>query len=120
MDQQATTGQQQVGQRNKPRGRPFPPGVSGNPLGPHAVVKERVEALVGQWVADFPELTAIERSLLQQAAQLLVRAERIKDHDVAVRASNSAARLLASLRKKRSKPGRPPLRERLAAELAGE
>jgi hypothetical protein len=96
----------------------YQPGQSGNPLGPHAVVKERVDELVAAMAADLGELTGIDSVVLRQAARLLVRAERTKNPDIAVRASNAASRMLATLQKKRRKPDRLSLlRDRvLAAE----
>jgi hypothetical protein len=124
MDLPTAATEQQTDRRPKPRGTPFPPGVSGDPTGGRLTkerINARVAALIDQWSADFDGcLTAIERSLLEQAARLLVRAERIKDHDVAVRATNAAQRLLSSLQtKKRGRRGRPPIRERMM-EAAGE
>jgi hypothetical protein len=118
MDQTAAATEQQADQP-KPRGRPFSPGVSGDPTGgaaTKALIKQRVAELVEEWSADFEgRLTAIERSLLQQAARLLIRAERTHDPDIAVRASGTSARMLASVRNKKRKPGRSSLRDRVAA-----
>ena len=112
IDQPATAEQQR-----KPSGRPFPAGTSGNPLGP-GIAKPRIAMLYDQMAADFEDLTGTERLRLQQAAVLLDRARHTKDHDIAVRASNAASRMLAALERKR-KPkssGAPwsPLRDRLA------
>jgi hypothetical protein len=95
------------------------PGHSGNPVGSRVAnqkANQRAVELFDQWAADFDgSLTAIERSLLQQAARLMVRAERTHNPDIAVRASSVAQRMLASVRnKKRKRAGRPPLREQLA------
>jgi hypothetical protein len=46
----------------------------------------------------------------------MARSERAADANDAVRLANASARLLASLRNTKRKPGRPPLREQLAAE----
>jgi hypothetical protein len=119
----AATGQQ--ANQPKLRGRPFSPGVSGDPTGGRAtkaLIKQRIAELVEEWSADFEgRLTGIERSLLEQAARLLIRAERTHNPDIAVRASSVAQRMLASVRnKKRKRAGRPPLREQLAeAESVG-
>jgi hypothetical protein len=121
-DQPIAAASDQPAAKRKPGGRPFQPGVSGNPSG---VAKHpasaRIAELIDQWTADFDgRLTAIERSLLQQAARLLVKAERTKNPDIAVRASSAASRMLASVRiKKRDRRGRPPIRERVM-EAAGE
>ena len=111
MDQATTGVRQNPGQ--------YHPGQSGNPLGPHAVVKERVDELVAAMAADLGELTGIDSVVLRQAARLLVRAERTKNPDIAVRASNAASRMLATLQRKRHKRGRPPLRELAEAEPVG-
>jgi hypothetical protein len=123
-DQPTAATEQQADQR-KQRGRPFAPGVSGDPTGGRAtkaLIHQRVTALVEEWTADFEGgVTSIERSLLQQAARLLIRAERTHDADVAVRASSVAQRMLGSVRtKRRSKRGRPPLHERVAAAVESE
>jgi hypothetical protein len=104
------------------RGRPFPPGVSGNPSGNQ--VGKRVTELYEGMLADFPEPSSFERTLISSAARMLARSERVHNHEDAVRCSNAAVRLLTSLRVARRKRGRPagvpPLRERLAAEVAIE
>ena len=115
-----------AGDRDARTGR-WLPGHSGNPAGPtinnRKHTNQRAIELFDQWVADFDRslLTAIERSLLEQAARLMVRAERTHDPDIAVRASSVAQRMLQSVRtKKRKRAGRPPLREQLAeAESVG-
>jgi hypothetical protein len=84
--------------------------VSGNPAG-HAVIGKRVSELFDAMAADFQEpLGGIERSLLLQAAKLLVRSERAKDGDIAVRCANAARRILAGLRSRGASqvPGTPP------------
>jgi hypothetical protein len=119
-DQQiAAAADQQV--KGKPRGRPFPPGVSGNPSGvakQRPNERERIAELFSIIAADYGELTGIER-VVQQAARLLARAEKAADADIAVRASNAASRMLATLKRKRHRPGAPPMRERVM-EAAGE
>jgi hypothetical protein len=66
-------------------------------------------------------LSAIDRALLSQAVGLMVRAERVKDTDDAVRLANASARLLTSLRKKAQRqPAFVPLRERWALEVEAE
>jgi hypothetical protein len=96
------------------------PGHSGNLAGP-SIANPRIAELFNVMLTDFAEgeLTGVERLLLRQAAVLLARAEKTKSPDISVRASSVAQRMLASVRaKKRSKPGRPPLSERLMAEHA--
>jgi hypothetical protein len=91
---------------------PWRPGESGNPHG-RAV---RAVTLFQQMAPDFGELTAVDAALLLQACRLIARSERASDANEAVRLANASARMLASLSKKKRKPGRPPLRERMTAE----
>jgi hypothetical protein len=118
MDQQIASGKQ-VGEQgaNKPRGR-WAKGESGNPHGNTA--KKRAEELFVAMVGDFPKPSGVERTMLLQAARMLVRAERTKDGDVAVRAAALAHRLLTSLRSARHRQDAPrePLRERIMAAEA--
>jgi hypothetical protein len=91
------------------------PGQSGNPNG-LAVVKirkqQRLRELFDALVADFPDATAAEIALLQQAAALLYRSERQSirirywDGDVAIRCASGAKRLLMSLHRRRCETGR--------------
>jgi hypothetical protein len=62
-------------------------------------------------------LTATERNLLLSACRLMVRGERAKSADDAVRCTNASARLLATLRNGRRKPARPASSSRLFNEL---
>jgi hypothetical protein len=92
--------------------RPWRKGESGNPHG-RAV---RAIKLFEMMVTDFGELSAVESALLLQACRLMARSERASDANDAVRLANASARLLASLStKKKRKPGRPSLHERIAA-----
>jgi hypothetical protein len=119
---QASAGEMQdtaeVGRRT--RGR-FKPGVSGNPGG--GTKSKRFLALRADIVNDLggeDALTGIDRVVVEQAVALLIRSEKAKDGNDAVRASNAASRLLASLRstKRRRGPAAIPLREQLAMEAA--
>jgi hypothetical protein len=104
-----------------PRGRPFPKGVSGNPSG--KTLGKRYLALFADLARDLggeDALSAIDRALLSQAVGLMVRAERVKDTDDAVRLANASARLLTGLRKKQRQPAFVPLRERWALEVEAE
>ena len=95
----ATDEQSDVQRRRRAGGRPWPPGVSGNPSG--SKVNKRAAALFEAMAADFggpDELSAIDKAMLEQASRLLVRSERTQDADIAIRLSNAAARLLASFR----------------------
>lgn len=94
------------------RGRQWPKGTSGNPLG-GSVVSKRIIELFESMRADFNDLTAIETELLLQAARLMWRAERVKDGDTAVRLTNSASRLLTNLRngRRQREPATPTLQD---------
>jgi hypothetical protein len=107
--------------RKRPRGNPWPKGTSGNPSG--STVSKRVVALFEAMAADLGgegALSAIDRAMLLQSCRLLIRSERTKDAEDAVRLSNAAARLLSTLRNtKRQRPA-IPLRERLRLEVGAE
>jgi hypothetical protein len=87
------------------RGR-WLPGVSGNPRG--SIKSKRYLHLHAEIVADLGGesiLTGIDRVIIGQAVTLLIRAEKVPDTNIAVRAANTATRLLASLRNmKRRRP----------------
>jgi len=90
----------------KPRGRQWPPGVSGNPLGATAYRRSAAE-LFAEMVGDFggvDALSATDRVLLAHGCRLLVRAGRVRDHDIALRMSGEARRVLAGLRKRQPAP----------------
>jgi hypothetical protein len=122
MQQQGPAAEQKTAQRLMPRGRPFPKGVSGNPSG--RTVGKRYLTLFADLSRDLggeAALSAIDRALLSQAVGLMVRAERVKETDDAVRLANASARLLATLRntkRQRQATSGPTLRELLAAEAA--
>jgi hypothetical protein len=88
----------------------FKPGQSPNPGGK----SKRIPELFAQMSIGLSDLTGIESALLWQAARLMAKSERAPKANDQVRLANASARLLASLRKNRTKPGRPPLRERIA------
>jgi hypothetical protein len=97
--------------RKLPRGKPWPKGVSGNPLG-RQVTSKRVTELFTAIAADLGgegAISAIDRAMLMQACRLLVRSECTRDADLALRLSNASARLLATLRKYQRKPEAPTL-----------
>lgn len=101
MVQLAAAAEQVDGQRPKVRGRPWTKGVSGNPSGSR--VNKRAVVLAEQMAADFggtSSLGAIDRAMIEQAAKLLIRTERVKDADTALRMSGEARRLLSSLRRR--------------------
>jgi hypothetical protein len=101
-----------VAQQAAVRGRQWPKGTSGNPLG-GAVVAKRITELFESMRADFHDLTAVETELLLQAARLMWRAERVRDGDTAVRLTNSASRLLTNLRngRRQREPAMPTLQD---------
>lgn len=114
--QPGAAAEQKNEQRRKPNGRPWPPGVSGNPSG--RKLGKRYLALFADLVRDLggeDVLTGIDRALLGQAVGLMVRAERVKETDDAVRLANASARLLASLRTKHQ---RPPAQRETFADIA--
>jgi len=89
----------------KPRGRPWAPGTSGNPLG-HSRSK-RHQALVDIIAAEFggeAQLSAIEREFVSRAAEQLRRAERKKtSNDESVRLTRCAAQLIDRIRDRRAR-----------------
>ena len=94
MQQPATAPEQRSGLR----GRPFPPGTSGNPLGAR-IVNQRAAELFAVMAGDFGPLSAVDEVLLRQACRLLARSERLKDPDNSIRMSGEARRLLEALRR---------------------
>ncbi len=56
--------------------------------------------------------------MLLQACKLLVRSERTKDGDVVVRLSNSVARMLSTLRKRKGELNAGPTLEEHIAKIA--
>lgn len=122
MTQSSAAAEQKNEQRPKPNGRPWPPGVSGNPSG--RKLGKRYLALFADLARDLggeDALTGIDRALLGQAVGLMVRAEKVRDTDDAVRLANASARLLANLRKTKHQrePAGPTLEEHIA-KLARE
>jgi hypothetical protein len=74
----------------------FKPGQSGNPLGRAASTKAKLHAKMAELSAEFgglAVLTVCERTLIEQAARLLIRPPSTKAED-AVRVANTVARLL--------------------------
>jgi hypothetical protein len=125
MQQLGPAAEQGDGQR-KLRGRPWPPGTSGNPNGRRSMSK-RAAMLFQALAADFggvDALSAIDRALLEQGCRLLVRAERAKDADAVVRLSSEARRGLVALRRRREsaprKESTPTLEEYLDAKAEHE
>ncbi len=107
-------------QRTKQRGRPWPPGVSGNPGGQRAM-RDRAAQTFGELVSERGGEMALQPTdllRLQQAALLIERSKRTRDAGVAVKAANAADRLLRAVPVPTQTP-RVPLREQLAAEAAG-
>lgn len=109
-------------QRRKPRGKPWPAGVSGNPSGA-AGLSMRAAELFDRLAGDFGgaaalSASAIDSEMLRQAARLMARAARTRDADAAVRLTSEARRLVETLRRRKREPAVIPLRARLAAEAA--
>ncbi len=104
MPQPMVADEQSAAQPRKVSGRPFPPGVSGNPSGMR-VSKHALQLFteIADEYGGEQALSAIDRALLLQAARLLVRAQRLKDADAAIRMTGEARRLLESLRRNAGK-----------------
>jgi hypothetical protein len=111
MQQANQHGGQQPGQR-RIYGRPFPPGVSGNPAGKMTAAERRarLDGMVEDWVAELGgRVGTAERMLLRRAAELsLVRPHRNEDH---VRTVNTISKLLAQagFRKDRPRKRKPTM-----------
>jgi hypothetical protein len=91
-------------------GRPFPPGVSGNPLG-RARRSPRFAELYDGIARDYggvDALTTLQRTVLAQGVRLMIRAERAQNADMAVRLTHAAARMLAALQHGGTAPRSPP------------
>jgi hypothetical protein len=122
-DQQTPASGQQS-KRPKPRGTPWPPGVSGNPTGSH--IGKRTMVLFDAMVGEFggADLSATDRALLLQACRLLAR--KFRDDLAAVAASNTARHILNGLRERhRHDAGAAssewsPLKASLAAKVTSE
>ncbi len=98
-------------QQSKQRGRPWPPGTSGNLAGRRLQGKRFTELFDGM-AADYggvDALTSVQRVMLSQACRLLMRAERERIAEDAVRLSNAALRMLGALQNGRKKPAPPVL-----------
>jgi hypothetical protein len=114
MQQADSAANQREGQR-RVYGRPFPPGVSGNPRGSLTAAERRarLDAMVANWVSELAELGiragTAERLLLRRAAELSqVRPHRNEDH---VRTVNTISKLLAQagFRKDRPRKRKPTM-----------
>jgi hypothetical protein len=116
----------------KPRGRPFPPGNNANPEGRRLRSKRFSEIFdaIAQDYGGEACLTGLQRVGLTEATRLIVRAQREKNPDIAVRLMNASARLLVGVARKtmdarKNTAPKPPKRtlqehlERLAHEQAG-
>jgi hypothetical protein len=104
MQQAGRQGGQQQPQR-RVYGRPFPPGVSGNPAGKMTAAERRarLDRMVEDWVAELGgRVGSAERMLLRRAAELsLVRPHRNEDH---VRTANTISKLLAQAGFRKDRP----------------
>jgi hypothetical protein len=106
---------QQPDQPRRVYGRPFPPGVSGNPKGSLTAAERRarLDRMVEGWVSELAEqgirAGTAERLLLRRAAELSqVRPHRNEDH---VRTVNTISKLLAQagFRKDRPRKRKPTM-----------
>jgi hypothetical protein len=108
-----------------PQQRPygFQPGKSGNPGGrlSNAERARRDEAKARELAAEYggwESLSPVDRVLLGQASALLLR--RPKSAEDLVRVSNSVARLLGGLGRRKREPQRPSLAEYVASKAKAE
>jgi hypothetical protein len=100
----------------------YKPGESGNPLGPTAARKLRLDAKCRELAAEYggwDGLSIIERTLVEQAATLLVRRKPASAED-AVRCANAVGRLLHAVERRRGRPApkSPTFGDLLSADLA--
>jgi hypothetical protein len=92
--------------KQRPRGRPFAPGVSGNPRGDvMKTIRARAAELRATIVTDDLKgaLSAIDNVLLDRAVLLLAKSERLhmtKHVDAGIRMTSEARRILQSLRRR--------------------
>jgi hypothetical protein len=85
-------------------GRPFLPGVSGNPLC-RRLLSKRAQQLADEMSADFggfDKLRGVQQVMMRRAATLFARSETANNPDDAVRLTNCACRV------SRQPPERPP------------
>ena len=91
---------------------------------------ERVlQSLLSDFATDDNTLSAADRALCEQAATLIMRAEMVRadilsgntcDDDKLVRITNAAARVLNTLRSKRTKKPKRSLHDHLASRAAAK
>jgi hypothetical protein len=101
-------------------GTPYPPGVSGNPLG-RAILSKRAQALADEMSRDFggfDNLTGVQKTMMRQACTLFAKAERASNVDDVTRLVNCACRVLGSLRNGRRLHRPISLDEHLAQVVA--
>jgi hypothetical protein len=114
-----------LAERNQSTEHLFKPGVSGNPNG-LAAIRIKVDRLFNELAAELEQggaLSVVERTLLRNAASLIVKAERTTRIGDSVRASSEARRVIHGLRERRkiesAAPTGPSYAE-LAAKAAAE
>jgi hypothetical protein len=92
--------------KRKPGGRPWPKGVSGNPSG--SKVSKRVTVLFEALADELggADLSATDRALLMQACRLLVRSERVKEAEDAVKCANAGVGYWRGCARGANKPAR--------------
>ena len=97
------------------RGRPFPRGVSGNPLG-YRVHEAKALQLRAEIARELGDLMAGDEILLARAVELLV--SRPRSRNDGIRAINTAHRILRTLRAKYSKADQDDIVPSLASYKA--
>jgi hypothetical protein len=99
------TSSQSLSQSSDPFWWRFKPGQSGNPLGPTAARRLKLEAKCRELAAEFggwDGLSVVEKTMIDQAAALLVR-RRPAGVENMVRCANAVARLLHVVERSRGK-----------------
>jgi hypothetical protein len=105
MKQQAATTKQRV------RGVPFKPGVSGNPLGRRVVGLRFKEAFDGfaEGLGGVEKMTRFQSEMLARAVRMWLRAERTRDVRTQLSLTRCATRLLAAAQSGKADPrGKKP------------
>jgi hypothetical protein len=100
-------------------GRPFRPGVSGNPGGKPRRQHVLFEAIAAEF-GGASALTAMEREYIARAADQLRRAERAKNSNANVRLTRCADQLIGRVRDMRRERQRKPAGPTLAEYVASK
>jgi hypothetical protein len=96
--------------RRPPPTNGFKPGASGNPFGKLSRTAQRALVLgraneLAQELGGYENLSAIERTLIEKAAELTLSKPR--RHDQRIRTANIVNRILRDILRRRTPPGRP-------------